>query len=288
MLQSATRVTLLILCYNQQEYIADAIDGAFAQDYPSLEILISDDCSKDDTFDIVKARVSTYRGPHTVRCYRNDHNIGIAEHVNKLNRLASGDLIVVAAGDDISLPERVSRIAAAYASRQARCHYFYSTATHMTVSGELREQVSSPGASAAGSRYKTALSPYPLAIGATQAWTRELVQTFGPLDPDVWAEDQILGFRGRLLGEVCFIDAPLVAYRIGNGISTKKKPFTVKSYFRGKLSGIVIYRQRCKDAATVRAYGLTVVLAMKIAAMTIALPVAPLLSAATKLRRRIR
>ena len=59
-------VTIFVAAYNQQDYIAEAIQGAFAQTYSPLEVILSDDGSHDDTFEIMKAMAADYRGPHTV------------------------------------------------------------------------------------------------------------------------------------------------------------------------------------------------------------------------------
>ena len=54
------KVSLLVFSYNQFKYIEDAIHSALNQDYCNLEIIISDDCSNDGTFDLVKNLVSNY------------------------------------------------------------------------------------------------------------------------------------------------------------------------------------------------------------------------------------
>lgn len=279
-------VTFVVMCYNQEQYIREALEGAFAQTYEPLEILISDDCSRDRTFEVVQEMVNTYLGPHNVVCRKNETNGGIAAHLNKINSLVNGELIVIAAGDDISLPHRTEKLVAEYTASNKETNYFYSSAREMTLSGSLQGIVTSPGADCASSKLRTALSPYPLAIGATQAWTRALIDSFSPFHADVWAEDQILGFRGVLLGEVCFIDEALVCYRIGSGISTQKQKFSIKKYFKGKRSAIGIYRQRWRDSVHVGSYSLAIALAVKITLLTASIPVSPLISAAQKLIKR--
>lgn len=283
---SLPQVTFIVMCYNQEQYIREALEGAFSQNYEPLDILISDDCSRDRTFEIVQEMVSKYSGPHKVICSQNEINIGIAAHLNKVNSAAKGELIVVAAGDDISLSHRTGKIVAEYMASNKESNYFYSSAREMSMTGELKDIVVSPGADCASSKLKTALSPYPLAIGATQAWTRTLNDSFSRIHPDVWAEDQILGFRGMLLGRISFIDEALVCYRMGSGISTRKKKFSIKKYFKEKQSGIGIYRQRWCDSLHVRNYFLAAALAAKITLLTVSIPVSPLISAARKLIKR--
>lgn len=279
-------VTFAVMCYNQEEYIQKAIEGAFAQTYARLQIIISDDSSRDRTFAIAQEMANAYTGPHEVLCIRNEKNIGIAEHVNKVNRLAKGELIVVAAGDDISVPERTARIVDAYLASASRINYFYSSAKEMSLDGRLGKVVVSPGGVAADSKLATALCPYPLAIGATQGWTKVLVNAFPPLGRQVWAEDQVLGLRGRLMGSICYIDEPLVHYRVGSGISTSKKRFTIKSYFRGKWAGVRIYRQRRADAWHSGHAGIATAIAGKAMLLTLAIPFSPVVAVGRKLLKR--
>ena len=42
-------VSILVVCYQQAEFLDETIQGALNQDYPNIEIIISDDSSKDDT-----------------------------------------------------------------------------------------------------------------------------------------------------------------------------------------------------------------------------------------------
>lgn len=101
-------VTLAVLAYNQEEFIREAVAGAFAQDYEPLEIILSDDFSTDHTFEIMRELASSYEGSHKVIVRRNRKNIGTLAHILTLAKSAEGGYFVVAAGDDISLPSRVS------------------------------------------------------------------------------------------------------------------------------------------------------------------------------------
>lgn len=276
-------VTFALFAYNQQDYIREAIEGALSQTYSPLEIIISDDCSSDQTFQIIEEMTIAYRGPHKVTCSRNSNNLGIAEHVNKINSLANGELIVVAAGDDISIPQRVEIIWDAYLNSNRQSHYFYSVVQKIDESGQILGLAHSPGAVNARSKLRTALSPYPLAIGAGQAWTKKLVNNFHPILSNVWAEDQIFGFRGRLMGEVGFVDRALVNYRVGAGISTRKKKFGIKKYYYEKFVNCIIFWQRTRDAYTVQCYFLAFLIFIKTVALLVTLPISPFLSVFRKM-----
>src|SRR5436305_10570563 len=99
-------LTFVVASFNQEKYIEQAVRGALAQTYSPLEIIISDDCSRDRAFVIASEIISSYRGPHKVRLNRNPINLGIGGHVNRIMELCRGQLIIASAGDDVSLPNR--------------------------------------------------------------------------------------------------------------------------------------------------------------------------------------
>ena len=101
-------VTFALFAYNQEQYIREAVEGAFSQTYEPLEIILSDDCSSDRTFEIMQEMAAAYEGPHEVRVRRSQLNRGISSHFKEVIEQSSGHYIVLAAGDDISLPERAT------------------------------------------------------------------------------------------------------------------------------------------------------------------------------------
>lgn len=109
---TAPPVTLLILAYNQEQFVADATTAAFAQDYPNLQIIFSDDGSRDETHARLTQATAAYEGPHRVLVNRTSRNLGVLGHVYEAVGRATGDLIVLGAADDVSYPQRVSRLAA--------------------------------------------------------------------------------------------------------------------------------------------------------------------------------
>lgn len=99
-------VTFAVFAYEQEQFIKEAVEGALAQTYQPLEVVISDDCSKDSTFETIKKLLSSYRGPHRVVARRAISNQGIIDHILSVARISLGELIIVAAGDDVSYPHR--------------------------------------------------------------------------------------------------------------------------------------------------------------------------------------
>jgi glycosyltransferase involved in cell wall biosynthesis len=90
------RLSVSIPTYNHDRYIARAIESVLAQDYPHLEIVVSDDCSTDRTLEAARF----YAGDK-VKVTRTPRNLGrVANYRRCLYELTSGDWAVNLDGDD--------------------------------------------------------------------------------------------------------------------------------------------------------------------------------------------
>jgi len=99
-------VTFILLTYNQERWVRAAVEGALGQDYPNLEIIVSDDCSSDRTFEILQEIKAGYAGPHTLVVRQTERNCGSLLHAADVAGIARGRLLVLAAGDDVSKSHR--------------------------------------------------------------------------------------------------------------------------------------------------------------------------------------
>ncbi|MBE7565683.1 glycosyltransferase [Acidithiobacillus thiooxidans] len=99
-------VTFALFAYNQEKYIREAVVGALSQTYSPLEIILSDDCSSDRTFEIMDEMARAYDGPHLVRVVKTDRNLGGIKHYLLRGTQAMGEIVIEADGDDISKPDR--------------------------------------------------------------------------------------------------------------------------------------------------------------------------------------
>ena len=92
-------VSVLICTYNQEKYIAQAIESILCQktDY-EFEIIIGDDASTDNTGKIVRDFLERY--PHKIKAVRQNSNIGATRNCSEISKLAKGKYIATCDGDD--------------------------------------------------------------------------------------------------------------------------------------------------------------------------------------------
>lgn len=228
-------VSFILLAYNQERYIREAVEGAFSQTYSPLEIILSDDCSTDRTFEIMQEMVINYNGNHKIILNRNKNNLGILGNVNKCIELAHGNVIITSGGDDISLKNRVefmmntkffleSNVYAAFSDAEIiddqnnilSPFYFdrtniniYQSNYHLTRWDKKVNWIFSqhPFFKPMKQDYISGI------IGATAAYKRDIFDLFGHFEGHSGAEDEILWFRSQLIGGIYFVPYVLVKYR---------------------------------------------------------------------------
>ena len=93
-------VTVITVTYNSSKYINAAIDSVLASTYTNFELIIGDDNSKDNTWQII----NTYTDSRIIK-YKNETNIGEYPNRNKAIALAKGEYLIFIDGDDMIYPE---------------------------------------------------------------------------------------------------------------------------------------------------------------------------------------
>lgn len=100
-------VSVFMPVYNQELYIAAALDSILSQTYKNYEIVISDDCSRDLTPIIVKQYADKF--PEKIRFYKlSNENLG-SRHFELLLKQCKGEYVCLFSGDDIMYPEKIKQ-----------------------------------------------------------------------------------------------------------------------------------------------------------------------------------
>lgn len=211
-------VTLCITTYNQEQYVRDTVLSALAQAYDPLQIVISDDSSSDRTWAIIESEVKQYKdngGKHIVDINRNSVNLGIMANSQLAFGMAKGELIVACGGDDVSKPNRVERIVEEWIRGGKRALAIYHGAWKIDAEGrccgELGEFYFREGT-----------------LGAVAAYSRMLLDLFGPVSEQKAAEDEVFGNRALIFDGRMYLRENLLKYRVGVGVSSGRDDYRRK------------------------------------------------------------
>ena len=99
-------ISVVMPTFNRQNYIVEAIESILNQTYDNFEFIIIDDCSKDNTYEIVLEYTKLDK---RIKTLRNDKNMGIVYTLNRGLEQAKGKYIARMDDDDISLAQRFEK-----------------------------------------------------------------------------------------------------------------------------------------------------------------------------------
>ena len=135
---SLPSISVIFLSYKQEAYVVAALRAVLEQDLPDYEIIIGDDASPDRTRALIEAELAAYRGRARIVLLPQAPNVGVIRNFNRCVAASTGDILVAAAGDDVSHPTRLRRIAEFFRDHP-ECYAHYSNARVVdAVGGVLR------------------------------------------------------------------------------------------------------------------------------------------------------
>ena len=104
-----SRITVLLATYNGSKYVRQMIDSVLAQDYADFHIVLSDDCSKDDTASILAEYAAKY--PDQITHYQSGLRFGNAQNhfLHLLKTFRNAPYIMFCDQDDYWFPDKLSK-----------------------------------------------------------------------------------------------------------------------------------------------------------------------------------
>ncbi|MBF7730507.1 glycosyltransferase [Pseudomonas sp. N040] len=226
-------VTFALFAYNQEQFVREAVEGAFAQTYEPLEIILSDDCSTDRTFEIMREMSAAYEGPHKIILNRNDTNYGLTPHVFNVANIASGKLLIAAAADDVSFSNRTRLVVENWL--KTHCSASTTDEEHYDVFGTYRGYFKR---SMMANSTIMDFASVKKSLGCTWSIDRELLLKYPAPSRDVVNEDVLLGLIAALHNGVSYIPVATVKRTVGVGISSDRN-------FQSKIEErVAIYTRR--------------------------------------------
>jgi len=99
-------VSILIPTYNRSDILAETIDSALSQTYLNIEVVIVDNCSQDDTWDLLVSYASQDK---RVKIFQNQENIGPVRNWKRCIDRANGEYGKILWSDDLIAPDFVEK-----------------------------------------------------------------------------------------------------------------------------------------------------------------------------------
>lgn len=260
------KASLIFLTYNQETFVQEAIVSVLNQDYENIEIIISDDGSTDQTLAIIERTVSAHPRGATAVFLPKEVNMGLVKNWNRAVKAATGEILIAAAGDDISEPTRASSLVKIFEADSGVMATF-SQVCIIEASGQVLHETFEKrppkyshhvrADSRTGFNFWCGV---PI-LGACGAYRRELSEVFGPIT-DAHSEDEPYIYRALLLGAVVYTPKNLVRWR-WHGLNLSAGSLTDESDASETLTKMAAMsvrridacRQHTKDLQTAHSLG---------------------------------
>ena len=90
------KVSICIPTYNGAQFIRKTLESVLNQSYQNIEVIVNDDCSTDNTMDIVRSMNDS-----RIKIYANEENLGLVRNWNMTVSYATGEFVKLMCQDDL-------------------------------------------------------------------------------------------------------------------------------------------------------------------------------------------
>jgi glycosyltransferase involved in cell wall biosynthesis len=213
------KISVIMSVYNDERYVSKSIESILNQTYKDFEFIITDDCSKDGSLQILRQfAINDSR----IVLVENKENLKLTKNLNNMLSLARGELIARMDSDDISFPDRFEKQVGIFASNPEVDFVFTGTILIDENGNEICESWRPDNVENILKMmvYKSYI-PHPTIMAKRELFSRAGNYTelkgYGQEDRELWEKFLTIGVRFFYLKE------PELYYRINSkGITYKK------------------------------------------------------------------
>ncbi|MDT8391495.1 MAG: glycosyltransferase family 2 protein [Lentisphaeria bacterium] len=236
-------VSVCIPVYNGADYLNVAIDSVLRQTYDDFELIIMDNCSTDESFEIARGFES-----QRVRVSRNRENLGMAGNWTRCLAAARGKYVKILPADDFLYPDCLARQVAVFAAAGSE-----DPGRPLGIVACARDVVNDTGSRKFSMRFSQSGRRHGLAMIRNNV--RRGINTLGPpgnvlfrtdlaraagafQDEYLFVVDLAFYFKVLLKSDVVMQPEVLTAFRVGTGSCTRQLAWKQAASFVGYVKAI--------------------------------------------------
>ena len=128
-------VSVVCLCYNHERFVKEAITSVLDQTYSNIQVIVVDDCSRDESVSIIKRIISNHS--HKIQFLELKQNLGNCKAFNKGLGLVTGDFVIDFATDDVMLPDRIEKQLRFFEKQSENVGVVFTDADYINENGRI-------------------------------------------------------------------------------------------------------------------------------------------------------
>jgi glycosyltransferase involved in cell wall biosynthesis len=211
-------VSILAICYNQEDYVEATLNSIKEQTYPNLQLIISDDGSKDKTKEIVQNWVNK-NWPHAI-FLNHPVNQGIPRNLNSTIPHIKGSFVKILGCDDVLLKDSISTVMNKFKELPNEYAVIYGDMWRINEKGNLidnRGLIEVRGHEVySGDVYREMIKK-PFITQASMVFKKEVLDKLECFNEKVYYDDHDTYLRASRYFKFFYIPKKLVKYRVHSG-----------------------------------------------------------------------
>jgi glycosyltransferase involved in cell wall biosynthesis len=249
-------VSVIVVTYNSSKYVLETLESAKAQTYSNIELIITDDCSKDNTVEVCKQWLERNKTRFVnIRLVTTKKNTGIPGNCNRGLNTSKGELLKFIAGDDVILPgfieqslkefQKDNNIAVTYTNAKIideKSNFVRNLPTKKYKSGYIFKEI-------------FFVDFWPAA--PSFMFKRDPVIEVGGFDETIGVEDYLLILKLAQKYKIQHINAFLTFYRMHGSNTSKDRNFLFDNHLKtiNQFKNYKGYNKRVKQLKSNLIYG---------------------------------
>jgi glycosyltransferase involved in cell wall biosynthesis len=242
---SLPKVSVGIPSYNYSRFIIETLNSVVNQTYSNIELVIVDDCSIDNSVEVINEWIAAYNGDRQITFIVNAVNMGVTKTCNVILRHASGKYITWLDSDDLIFPDKIEKQVEVLEKAGNNTGFIYSNVNIIDGKGVVidNDYMLSIGYDyrkmPAGDIFE-ALFDFNFVPALSILANVECVKAVGGFDDNAALHDYYIWLALSKKYEVAYIPENMASSRIHGGLSLSNSPKTKIKMLEGVL--VVLYQ----------------------------------------------
>jgi len=229
-------VSIALCTYNGEAYLREQLDSIVNQSYSPIELIAVDDCSSDNTLNILKEYSEKYP---SIKLFVNSENLGYIRNFEKALQLCSGDFIALSDQDDIWDLQKIEKQVKAIGNHLL----VYHDSEFVDQNGQSLHRKMSDIMNLYRGDQPEAFLFFNCISGHSVLMKKELKDEILPF-PNAYFHDWWMGYVATNLGSIDFLDESLVKYRQHQKADTNILKRKRDNMLRNPLTSAVKYERK--------------------------------------------
>ncbi|MFH0976226.1 MAG: glycosyltransferase family 2 protein [Spirochaetota bacterium] len=217
-------VSIALATFNGEKFLREQLDSIYDQTYKNIEIIVSDDCSSDETVEIL----NEYSKKFGLKYHINNKNIGFVKNFEAAILKCKGEYIALADQDDIWMPDKIERLVSEIEDYSLIC----SDAELIDDNGNrIAESFQRYSRNYIADGKEFAILVFRnFVTGCTALVTKDLIKRALPIPNGIHHHDWWLALIASKTNGIKYMKAPLIKYRQhqNNDTGANKKINTIQ------------------------------------------------------------